>query len=150
MEVVGAAGSQARSVARGLTASGVRLRSRDAGPDRPRNGVIVFDGSAAAAIDCIRKATDVRSECILALSLSGDALGDDIWGLLRAGASDVFAWHDPVDSARQVAERLRRWQTIDELLESRHVRDFLVGDSPAWRAVLRDAVEVARSPTPRC
>jgi DNA-binding NtrC family response regulator len=144
MEVVGAAGSEARSVARGLTASGVRLRSRDAAPDRPRNGVIVFDGSAAAATDGIRKAADGRSERILALSLSGDALGDDIWGLLRAGASDVFSWHDPADSARQVAERLRRWQTIDELLESRHVRDFLVGDSPAWRAVLRDAVEVAR------
>jgi DNA-binding NtrC family response regulator len=144
MEVVGAAGSEARSVARGLTASGVRLRSRDAAPDRPRNGVIVFDGSAAAATDGIRKAADGRSERILALSLSGDALGDDIWGLLRAGASDVFSWHDPADSARQVAERLRRWQTIDELLDSRHVRDFLVGDSPAWRAVLRDAVEVAR------
>jgi transcriptional regulator with GAF, ATPase, and Fis domain len=144
MEVVGAAGSEARSVARGLTASGVRLRPRDAAPDRPRNGVIVFDGSAAAATDCICRAADGRSERILALSLSGDALGDDIWGLLRSGASDVFAWHDPADSARQVAERLRRWQTIDELLESRHVRDFLVGDSPAWRAVLRDAVEVAR------
>jgi transcriptional regulator with GAF, ATPase, and Fis domain len=144
MEVVGAAGSEARSVARALTASGVRLHSRDAGPDRPRNGVIVFDGSAAAASDCIRKAADGRSERILALSLSGDALGDDIWGLLRAGAADVFSWHDPAGSARQVAERLRRWQTIDELLDSGHVRDFLAGDSPAWLAVLRDAVEVAR------
>ena len=64
--------------------------------------------------------------------------------MLRAGASDVLTWRDPADSARHVAERLRRWRTIDQLVGCQHVQDFLVGDSPAWQAVLRDAVEVAR------
>ena len=63
---------------------------------------------------------------------------------LRAGASDVFTWRDPAHSARHVAERLRRWHMIDELVGCRHVREFLVGDSPAWQAVLREAVEVAQ------
>ena len=78
------------------------------------------------------------------MSTSSVLQGDDGWGLLRAGASDVFTWRDPAQSARHVAERLRRWQTIDELVGCQHVQDFLVGDSPAWQAVLREAVEVAR------
>jgi transcriptional regulator with GAF, ATPase, and Fis domain len=133
-----------QSVVRGLAASGVRLRPRDPGPDRPRNGVIAFAGSIAAAAECISDVTNGRSGRVLALSTSRDALGDDSWRLLRAGASDVISWSDPAGSARQVAERLRRWQTIDELVECRHVQEFLVGESPAWQAVLRDAVEVAR------
>ena len=87
-------------------------------------------GAPPSAADSIREVANGGSERILALSTSDDPLGDDSWGLLRAGASDVFTWCDPEDSARQVAERLRRWQTIDELVECRHVQDFLVGDSP--------------------
>jgi transcriptional regulator with GAF, ATPase, and Fis domain len=143
-EVIGAPDSVVRPVVRGLGVLGVRLRPRERRPGPPRNGVIVFAGSTAAVADCIREVTDGRPQRVLALSTSRRPLGDDSWELLRAGASDVFSWSDPEGSARQVAERLRRWQTIDELVECRHVQDFLVGDSPAWQAVLRDAVEVAR------
>jgi DNA-binding NtrC family response regulator len=141
LEVVRASDSALEPVKRGLTEMGVKLERRN-GPDGPRNGIVVFDGGAAAVADAIHDVADGSRGRVLALCASGDGLGDDSWGLLRAGASDVFGWSD--GCARQVAERLRRWQTIDELVACRHVRDFLVGDSPAWRAVLRDAVEVAR------
>ena len=144
LEVLEAPDSTVRSVARGLEKLGVRLRRRDRDGERPRNGVLVFAGEAAAAAGSIHDFASSGSDRILALSTSGDTLGADSWDLLRAGAADVFNWSEPVHSARQVAERLRRWQTIDELLECRHVQDFLVGDSPAWQAVLRDAVEIAR------
>ena len=144
LEVIGAPDSAVEPVVHGLGAVGVELRARDHSPGRPRNGVVVFAGSIAAAADSIHEAATGGSERILAVSTSDDALGADSWGLLRAGASDVFSWCDPEDSARQVAARLRRWQVIDELVDCRHVQDFLVGDSPAWQAVLRDAVEVAR------
>jgi transcriptional regulator with GAF, ATPase, and Fis domain len=144
LELVDAPEAMARSVMRGLGAIGVRLRRRDPGQGRPRNGVIAFDGSAAAAVECIRELAAGGTERILALSTSAGVLGEDSWALLRAGAADVFYWSDPATSARQVAERLRRWQTIDELVACRHVQEFLVGDSPAWQAVLREAVEVAR------
>jgi DNA-binding NtrC family response regulator len=144
LEVLGASDSAVRSVAGGLAKLGVRLRPRDQSPGRPRNGVLVFAGGAAAAADSIHDFASGGSERILAVSTSEGTLGDDSWDLLRAGAADVFSWCEPAHSARQVAERLRRWQTIDELLECRHVQDFLVGDSPSWQAVLRDAVEIAR------
>jgi transcriptional regulator with GAF, ATPase, and Fis domain len=141
LEVVGASQSAVKRVVRGLRKTGVQLQPRDT-PDGPRNGVVLFAGSTSAAAEAIRQNAKGGPGCLIAVQAPGDRLCDDSWELLRAGASDVVAWSDA--SAQQVAERLRRWQAIDELVDCRHVRDFLVGESPAWRAVLRDAVEVAR------
>jgi transcriptional regulator with GAF, ATPase, and Fis domain len=144
LEVIGTPDSVVRAVVRGVRAMGVELRPRDQCPDRARNGVILFAGSIAAAGDFITELTSGGSARVLALATCEGALGDDSWGLLRAGAADVVSWSDPAGSARHVGERLRRWQTIDDLVTCRHVQEFLIGDSPAWQAVLRDAVEVAR------
>jgi transcriptional regulator with GAF, ATPase, and Fis domain len=144
LKVVGSPDAALQSVLGSLAASGVRLHAKEAGPDGPRNGVIAFTTGTPAAADRIREIAGGRSERILALSASCGADGDDGWELLRAGASDVISGSDPASAARHVAERLRRWQDIDELLDCQHVREFLVGGSPAWRAVLRDVVEVAR------
>jgi transcriptional regulator with GAF, ATPase, and Fis domain len=140
-EVVGASQAAVKRVISGLRKVGVQLQPRDT-PGGPRNGVVVFAGNIATAADAIHQVTNGGPGCVIALHAAGAGLGDNSWALLRAGASDVIAWAD--ESALQVAERLRRWETIDELVECQHVRDFLVGESPAWRAVLRDAVEVAR------
>ena len=55
----------------------------------------------------------------------------------------MLAWTGE-EVAAAVAQRLRRWRVVDELLDRPYVREFLVGDSPAWRSVLREAVEAAR------
>jgi transcriptional regulator with GAF, ATPase, and Fis domain len=141
LEVVGASHSAVERVERGLRKMSVRLQPRGT-PGGPRNGVVVFAGNTAAAAEAIRQNENDSPGCLIALNAARDGLGDESWELLRAGASDVIAWSDAC--AQQVAERLRRWQAIDELVDCRHVRDFLVGESPLWRAVLRDAVEVAR------
>ena len=133
--------SSVERVARGLLEAGVRLQRRDA-LGGPRNGVVIFDGDVGAAADAIHRLASSGPGCVIALYATGGGIGDESWALLHAGASDVIAWSDAC--TRQVAERLRRWQMIDELVECDHVRDFLVGESPAWRAVLRDAVEIAR------
>jgi len=143
LEVIGAPDALVRLVVSGLGEQGVHLCSRTGAPGRPHRGVVLFAGSPAAAADSIHAVADGGCERILALSAAGDGLGSASWSLLRAGASDVFSWHD-ASSARQVAERLRRWQAIDELADCPLVHEYLVGDSPAWRAVLRDAVEAAR------
>jgi transcriptional regulator with GAF, ATPase, and Fis domain len=143
IKVIGVPDAVVQSVLRELDALDVQLCDRDA-PDPPRNGVVAFATMTSGVADFIHEATDGKSERILALSTAGLRQGDDGWALLRAGASDVLTWRDPADSAQHVAARLRRWRTIDQLLECQHVKDFLVGDSPAWQAVLRDAVEVAR------
>ncbi|MET0896783.1 MAG: sigma 54-interacting transcriptional regulator [Mycobacterium sp.] len=94
--------------------------------------------------DFIHQVISERPERIVAVCTSGHLLqGDEDWQLLRAGASDVLVWRDPAGAAQHVAARLRRWRTIDHLVGCRHIHDFLVGDSPAWQKVLREAVEVA-------
>lgn len=66
----------------------------------------------------------------------------NVWRLLAAGADEVIAWDDT--TAHQVRARLERWQEVDRLLASPKVRSRLVGDSAAWRDVLRRVVEIAR------
>jgi transcriptional regulator with GAF, ATPase, and Fis domain len=135
---------EVRLILHHLQAFGVSAHPRNTEDDPPRNGLILFAGAPTAAARRIREISHGGSERILALSVSGDEFGEEVWELLQDGASDVFTWSEPDASARQVARRLRRWQTIDELVKSSRVREFLVGDSSAWQAVLREAVEVAR------
>ena len=144
LEVIGAPDAAVQPVVRGSGAAGVQLCSRDGAADRPHNGVVVFAGSPAAAADSIHAVADGGWGRILALSAAGDALGGAKLGPAPRRRLRRVQLADPASSARQVAERLRRWQAIDELVECPHVHELLVGDSPAWRAVLRDAVEVAR------
>ncbi|WP_177320972.1 sigma 54-interacting transcriptional regulator [Lentzea waywayandensis] len=110
--------------------------------DQPQNGVIVFDTATPEVIDRLREITSDRSDRILALSATSLPRAAGSWDLLRAGASDVVTWTG--EQAHHIAERLRRWEAIDELLACRHVQEFLVGDSVVWQTVLREAVEVAR------
>jgi transcriptional regulator with PAS, ATPase and Fis domain len=145
LDVIGTPDPVVRSVVRALDALDIALRPGTDGPGRPHNGVLAFDTVTPEVTEHIRTVSKGRAGRVLALSTSGRALGEDSWALLRAGASDACTWCDgDTTAAKHVAERLRRWRTIDELLACRHVQDFLVGDSPAWQAVLRDAVEVAR------
>ncbi|WP_093555083.1 sigma-54-dependent transcriptional regulator [Pseudoduganella namucuonensis] len=65
------------------------------------------------------------------------------WEALDAGAADCLHWPGGAGDAAQVTARLRRWRAVARLMASDTVRDCLVGDSPAWRALVRSVVEVA-------
>jgi DNA-binding NtrC family response regulator len=143
IRAIGVSESVVQSVVRALRQLEVCLHGTDADADHVGNGVVVFGQMSPGVSDTIREALSRRSGRILALAAT-DLQDGDGWDLLRAGASDVFTWRDATRSACHVAERLRRWRIIDELMRCQHVSDFLVGDSPCWQAVLRDAVEVAR------
>ncbi len=80
---------------------------------------------------------------VLALAETAAAIEGAAWPLLEAGAADVFAWDSSPTAASDIAHRLRRWDEVDRLLSSPLVRENLVGESLAWRLVLRQVVEVA-------
>jgi len=63
--------------------------------------------------------------------------------LLGAGVADVVEWTAEESIAEQLAARFTRWSSVDELVSSPAVADTLIGDSPRWRRVLREVVEVA-------
>ena len=107
--------------------------------------VVCFAAPSEAVCELVREVSRSGAERVLAIATSRTALDHTgAWRVLQAGASDVFAW-DAVDNpAAIVAARLRRWQSVDQLLQSPLVRNNLIGRSPAWLAVLRQIVEVAR------
>jgi transcriptional regulator with GAF, ATPase, and Fis domain len=65
------------------------------------------------------------------------------WDLLDAGASDVIVEDEPASIAGAISSRLLRWDEVDAALESRLVRDHLIGSDPVWWRVLAHAVEIA-------
>lgn len=105
-------------------------------------GVIFFDEITNRACDLLREVSRNGVERVLAIAASRAALANgNAWRLLRAGASDVFAWDHFADPAAEVAARFHRWDKVDALVSS--VQNSLVGQSRAWMATLRQIVEVA-------
>jgi transcriptional regulator with GAF, ATPase, and Fis domain len=105
--------------------------------------VALFAAWGEEAINLVRGAAaagpPVLALCTAPLALAAEAM----WSVLEAGASDLLLADTPDDVAPQAAARLQRWQALDELMKSPQVRDCLVGDSPAWRVLVRSVVEVA-------
>ena len=108
-------------------------------------GVVFFEEFSDGLCEFVREVSRDGLDRVLAIALTAAAAtGGAVWRLLGAGASDVFAWDHWRAPAREVADRFSRWEKIDQLVNSPLVRENLVGESPAWKAVLRKLVEVAR------
>lgn len=110
----------------------------------PAAGIALFagwDGEAEALVrDGAASGLPLLAICTAPVGLPAEAM----WAVLEAGAGDLLlanAGHDAV--ARQAAARLQRWHELDTRMASAEVRDFLVGDSAAWRTLVRSVVEVA-------
>lgn len=135
-------------LARCLSALGIDLCSRRDGAITGA-GIVFFDTLSEQLIELLGQHARDTSQQVLAITLANDALSSvDIWRLLRAGAADVLALTQPSAAfAASIAERLQRWQQIEQLLQTPLVRDNLVGRSRAWLAVLRQVIEVAHFTT---
>jgi DNA-binding NtrC family response regulator len=143
IDAVGVPATVLRSVVRQLRLCEITL-VQPAHDGRPPNGVLLFTVSGPQVLATLRAIANRGRSRIIAISTTGHVTADDSWALLRAGASDVLAWHDPAQVAELVAARLRRWEAIDEMTACDHVRRFLVGPSQVWQRVVREAVEIGR------
>ncbi len=109
-------------------------------------GVLFFDQVDPEVCDFIRRISCNGLERVLAVSVSGSALGGDAWRLLECGASDAFAWHHFSQPAVEIAARFERWRSIDNTVNSPLVQENLIGRNPAWISTLRQTVEMASCP----
>lgn len=108
-------------------------------------GVVFFDGVSGELCSFLREVTRHGAERVLAVGASRSSFNSvNCWQLLNAGAADVFAWDHSGDPGADIAARLRRWDAVDNLMRSRTVQQTLVGQSPRWKFVLRQIIEVAR------
>src|SRR5262245_5929793 len=127
-----------------LAAAGIKLRSFDA-TATGGEGILCFSDASDQLYAFLHDVSRNGDERVLAVPTS-DALTDGLqaWELLRAGASDILPWSATADFPEQVKARFERWRAVDALLSSSSVQDRVVGESPMWRSVLRQIVEVAR------
>ncbi len=116
----------------------------------PGPGLLMFaTGGAAASADPVlherlRDASRSGAARIVAVHLGdGELCSARHWSLLAAGAADVIDGQNPDEAAAMLAARVQRWAQIDALVASPLVKEHLVGDSPAWQRLVRQAVEVA-------
>jgi transcriptional regulator with GAF, ATPase, and Fis domain len=127
-----------QSVEEALRQTGLSLQESRSGP-----GIVFFSVPSQELVETLRDLSCGGRERVLALAAREATLSSDTsWRLLDAGASDVLAWNEHARTAQDVAARLERWAGIDRLVGSRLVTNSVVGQSPAWLAVLRQAVEV--------
>jgi transcriptional regulator with GAF, ATPase, and Fis domain len=130
-----------------LADNGIQLRKLEESAN-DTNGILCFSTITDELFEMLREIRHKWSGRILALAASTAAVSVGLsWRLLHAGAAEVLTWDAEGLAARQASARLERWRIVDELADS--AREFLIGDSLAWRAVIRRVVEAARfSSTP--
>ncbi len=126
-----------------LARAGISISSfREDRPEGP--GLLFFDEVTPRLLDAIRRLSRGGLERVCAVAASGAGLASGaVWQLLQAGAVDVITWEETAQLADRLSAKLRHWQQVDQLIASSTVRRILVGDSPVWRRVLRQIVEVA-------
>lgn len=143
-----------RSLADELGKTGIRTHAAQAPVPAGSLGLLLlsrWDEQLAARLAALTARATVLAVACGPAPLAPDAM----WAVLAAGAADLLQWpaagaqltQGPVPEAARVAAqasaRLRRWQAVQQLMASDAVQASLVGDSPVWRALVRNVVEVA-------
>lgn len=131
---------QATILCAALEQAQVTVRALPEQPGGP--GIVLFEQVDTALLDVLRCAS--RHSTVLAISLAKPVTATcDMWSILDAGASDILSWPAGSIQLDQILPRLMRWNTVQQLVESDAVRSSLVGNSVAWRALVRSVVEAA-------
>src|SRR6266849_5728283 len=86
---------------------------------------------------------------VLALAAPGSVLENGgVWRLLHAGAADVMPWNGE-STARQILAKVERCHTLEQATIEAIEKEPVVGESSAWRDLVRRVVEAGRfSSTP--
>jgi transcriptional regulator with GAF, ATPase, and Fis domain len=144
--VFGCAETTAAAIRRDLTAAGIDLEPFDDTTGNARFGIVCF---AQISDELFELLAVLRSgSCrILAVAVSIAQSALPVWQLLQAGASDALIWDNHGVAASQISAKLARWSKIDELVDAASAQGFFVGESPAWRALVRKVVEAAHFST---
>ena len=130
----------------GLSGAGIRLATNENRTSHPY-GIVCFDRISEELLTIFHNARCRPGHRVLALAAPDSADTAVIWRLLHAGAADTLAWHRGDKTAEQIRARLDRWLLIDKLLADETERGSIIGESSAWRALVREVIEAARFTT---
>jgi transcriptional regulator with GAF, ATPase, and Fis domain len=129
-----------------LTAAGINLEPLDDLTSHGRFGIVCFARISDQLFELLARARS--GSCgILAVAVSIAESALPVWQLLQAGASDALIWDNHGVAASQIGAKLTRWSKVDKLVDTASAQGFFVGESPAWRALVRKVVEAAHFTT---
>jgi transcriptional regulator with GAF, ATPase, and Fis domain len=135
--------SSARARVEALRSEGIDLQERRQS-DHAAPGIVFFETISSDLTEFLRLVSAEGNGRVLAVVACGSNIDDRAaWEVLEAGASDLVAWDQSPGVTTQIAARFARWEAVDRLLNSSLVRTNLIGHARAWRAVLRQVIEVA-------
>ncbi len=136
--------SSARARVEALRSEGIDLQERRQQSDDAGPGIVFFETISSDLTEFLRLVSAEGCSRVLAVVACGGNIDDRAaWEVLDAGASDLVAWDQSPGVTTQIAARFARWEAVDRLLDSSLVRTNLIGHARAWRAVLRQVIEVA-------
>jgi transcriptional regulator with GAF, ATPase, and Fis domain len=108
-------------------------------------GIVIVSDITSEICEFVRNASRNGTERVIALAAQEATFAKGgAWRILQAGASDVLVWSELRDPGSAIAARIKRWGDVDKLGASTLVQKNLVGESRAWKTVIRRIVEVAR------
>ncbi|MGH7045581.1 MAG: sigma-54-dependent transcriptional regulator [Stellaceae bacterium] len=119
-----------------------RLHGYIAESDEAPFGIVILRAPAGGSLPQIRMLAD-RARVIVLLAPDARLSLETKWSLLAAGAADVLDWPGNDQLTECIVPRLSRWAEIETLVADNRVRASVIGESSAWRDLLRQATEIA-------
>jgi transcriptional regulator with GAF, ATPase, and Fis domain len=111
-------------------------------PDQSSFGIILFQRVDYTFLEQVRHLSSKAT--LLAVCIrTAEIPASEMWPVLEAGAIDLLWWSPGSNVCDQILCRFKRWQGIQDIVDSSNVRKLLIGNSPVWRDLVRSVVEGA-------
>lgn len=124
-----------------LTQRGIKIHSAESGITEGV-GLVIFDQFSEELIKLVSGESHHYKNRLLAIHCN-KLTPDHARSLMQSGATDILGLLNSESIIDEILARILRWEAVDNLLESPYIKSNLIGESPAWKNVLRQLVEVS-------
>jgi DNA-binding NtrC family response regulator len=125
-----------------LVAAGMHVTPFHVSATHLKYGIICFNRISDELIAALNSADRFSCRVLaIAVGLENNAL--PVWQLLHAGASDALTWDMEGVAAKQISAKINRWAEVDGMTAQASAQGLFVGESPAWRSLVRSVIEAA-------
>ena len=111
-------------------------------PANTGTGILILTELVSELVTQLQNNYPVSSRYLLVLH-NGTMTPEQARQLMRAGASDILALDGNAPCVDEMIARIHRWDAVENLVGAPYVKRCLIGESPAWKNVLRQLVEIA-------
>lgn len=108
------------------------------------SGIVFFDQLDSQLHNFLREVSQQGLRRIITVSVETKLSSKETWDLLRCGVADAFSLYHSSSVGKEIAARLKHWESVDKIIESPLIEHNLVGKSPVWIKTLRQIINIGR------